>query len=449
MRIKFILPALTEAKSPFYRPIKYSLFPPLGLATLASLCGEEDEITITDEHIEEINYSDEPDLVCIQTYITNAFHAYEIGDCYRRRGIYVAMGGLHATTLPEEAKAHADTVLKGLGERAFPLFLKDLKNKCAKPFYEMGEVSLKELPLPRRDLLKRDCYLVPNSMVISRGCPNCCSFCYVSSFYEKGKSFYTCCIDRILKELDTLSGKHLYFLDDNLFADEKLCRELFREMRGMKKVFQGAVTVSSILKGNLIEEAYEAGFRSAFIGFESLSKENLIAENKSSNLNQNYKQAIRRLDNLGIMINGSFIFGMEHDTLDTFKETTEWAIESGITTATFHLMTPYPGTAIYKRMVTEGRIRSNNWNEYDTRHLVFEHPNMSKEEAEEGYRKAYVDFYRYGSIRRASGHHESAGMKRKHFVYAMAWKKMEPIWNLVIKQKLFPPARKILVRTLK
>lgn len=449
MRIKFILPALTEAKSPFYRPIKYSLFPPLGLATLAALCKDEDEITITDEHIEEINYNDQPDLVCIQTYITNARHAYEIGDYYRNRGVYVAMGGLHATTLPEEAKAHADTVLKGLGESSFPIFLEDLRNHRAKPFYEMGNVSLHDLPLPRRDLLKKDSYLVPNSMVISRGCPNGCSFCYVSSFYEKGKSFYTCRIDRILKELDTLKGRHLYFLDDNLFADEKLCRELFREMRGMKKVFQGAVTLSSVLKGDLIEEAYEAGFRSAFIGFESIRKENLILENKYSNLNQDYQKAIKRLDELGIMINGSFIFGMEHDTLDTFKETTDWAIESGITTATFHLLTPYPGTSLHNRMKEQGRITSENWNDYDTRHLVFNHPNMTKEEAEEGYHNAYREFYRFRNILEAAKQHESNHMKRKHFLYSCAWKRMEPMWNLIIKQKLFPPARSILVRTLR
>jgi len=145
VKIKFVLPALEESKSPYWRPIKYSLFPPLGLATLASLCDESDEIEIIDEHIEEINLNDEPNLVCIESYITNAHRAYEIADLYRKRGIKVAIGGLHATSLPAEAKNHADVVLLGLGESSFPKFLKDFKEGNSQEFYEQGEVSLDNL----------------------------------------------------------------------------------------------------------------------------------------------------------------------------------------------------------------------------------------------------------------------------------------------------------------
>jgi len=449
VKIKFILPALQEAKTPFWRPIKYSLFPPLGLATLAAFCSEEDEVSIVDEHIEELTYDDSPDLVCIQTYITNALHAYEIGDYYRQRGVYVAMGGLHATTLPVEAKAHADTVLLGIGETSFPLFLKELREGKPRQFYQTGTVCLDNLPLPRRDLLKRSHYLVPNSMVFSRGCPNQCSFCYVNSFFEKGKSFYTCKIDRILKELDTLPGKHLYFLDDNLFADKKLCKELFREMKSMNRVFQGAITVNSILEGDLIEEAYEAGFRSAFIGFESMNQENLMKARKHTNINQPYQTAVKRLDELGIMINGSFIFGMEEDNKDTFSKTVAWAIESGITTATFHILTPYPGTSLFRQMKEENRIQSFDWNAYDTRHLVFRHNRLTKEEMEYGYQTAYREFYRWNNIRKAAMNHEKVRMSLKHFTYAGAWKKFEPVWNFIVKQKLFPPARRILEKTLR
>jgi radical SAM superfamily enzyme YgiQ (UPF0313 family) len=177
MNIKFILPALLEAKSPYWRPIKYSLFPPLGLATLASLCSDQDTIQIVDEHVEELKLDDTPDLVCIETYITNSYRAYEIADHYRKAGSYVAIGGLHATTLPQEAKLHADTVFCGLGEQTFPRFLNDLKNKRPTSFYYADEVNFDNLPLPRRDLIKSEKYLVPNSMVFSRGCPNRCSFC--------------------------------------------------------------------------------------------------------------------------------------------------------------------------------------------------------------------------------------------------------------------------------
>lgn len=449
MKIKFILPALEESKSPFWRPIKYSLFPPLGLATLASFCKDSDELEIQDEHIENINIDDYPDIVCIETYITNAYRAYEIADHYRSRGVKVALGGLHATSLPEEAKSHCDFLFLGLAESSFNKFLEDFRNNNTQKIYKQGIIALDELPLPRRDLIKREKYLVPNSMVFSRGCPNRCSFCYVNSFYKHGKSFYTYKIDRILEELETLKGKHLYFLDDNIFADKKLSREIFKQMKGSNKLFQGAITISSILEDDTIELAHEAGFRSAFIGFESINQDSLKYANKRSNIGQNYKDAIKRLDEMGIMINGSFIFGLDSDTPDVFKATGEWAVQSGITTATYHILTPYPGTGIYEKMKSENRITTENWRLYDTRHLVFNHPNISKEHMEKGYKDAYTQFYKWGNIVRGSKEHEDIKMRLKHFTYAGAWKKFEPVWNFLIKNQLLPKARKALVRTLK
>lgn len=449
MKIKFILPALEEAKSPYWRPIKYSLFPPLGIAVLASFCSVDDDVSLADEHVCHLDTDDSPDLVCIETYITNAYRAYEIADLYRRRGIHVAMGGLHATSLPDEAEFHADTILCGLGESIFPEFLCDFKRKAAKRRYVAGDVNFNAIPLPRRDLIHRTKYLVPNSMVFSRGCPNRCSFCYVSSFYKGQKSFYTYKIDRILEEMESLPGRHLYFLDDNLFADRKLCRELFREMRGMRRLFQGAVTVKGVLDDDTIELAREAGFRSAFIGFESTNFQNLIQANKHSNMNQDYAKAIRRLDELGIMINGSFIFGLDYDTRDVFRTTTQWAIDSGISTATFHILTPYPGTKTYDDMAAAGRIRCTDWCRYDTRHLVFDHPTLSTGEMEEGYADAYREFYTWRNIGNAAQEHIHLRMRCKHLLYAGAWKRFEPVWNFVIKAGLLGESRRMLEQLLR
>jgi radical SAM superfamily enzyme YgiQ (UPF0313 family) len=166
-----ILPALTEATSPFFRPIKYSLFPPLGLATLAAYLGDDDEVTICDEHVEALRLDDEPDLVVIQVYITSARRSYEIADHYRRRGARVALGGLHVTSLPEEAAAHADHIFMGPGEDTWPQFLDDLRRGAPQPRYASHERTLAALPPIRRDLIKRHLYLVPNSIVVSRGCP--------------------------------------------------------------------------------------------------------------------------------------------------------------------------------------------------------------------------------------------------------------------------------------
>jgi radical SAM superfamily enzyme YgiQ (UPF0313 family) len=214
MKVKMILPALTEAKSPFWRPIKYSLFPPLGLATLAAYLNETDEVTLQDEHVEVLDLNDDPDLVVIQVYITSAYRAYEIADHYRSKGAYICLGGLHVTSLPEEAELHADTIFIGPGESTWPVFLKDFRRKSPQKKYVSEVRTLVDLPFPRRDLIKRNLYLVPNSIVVSRGCPHACDFCYKEAFFEGGKSFYTLTVDRALAEIESLPGKHLYFLDE-------------------------------------------------------------------------------------------------------------------------------------------------------------------------------------------------------------------------------------------
>ena len=183
--------------------------------------------------------------------------------------------------------------------------------------------------------------------MVTRGCPQHCDFCYKDAFFQGGRGFYTQQVDDALDEIDRLPGRHLYFLDDHLLGDRRFAESLFAGMRGMGRVFQGAATVDSILRGDLIERAAEAGLRSIFVGFETLTPENLQRSNKRQNLGRDYKAVADRLHSLGIMINGSFVFGMDDDDEDVFRRTVDWAVENGITTATFHIQTPYPGTRLH------------------------------------------------------------------------------------------------------
>lgn len=433
MKVKMILPALTEAESPFWRPIKYSLFPPLGLATLAAYLSPDDEIDLQDQHIEKLNLDDEPDLVVIQVYITNAYRAYRIADHYRDKGAYVILGGLHVTALPDEAALHADSIFLGPAEESFPRFLKDFRNKTPQKVYRSSIRTLQNMPVVRRDLIKRHKYLVPNSIVVTRGCPHHCDFCYKDAFYEGGKSFYTQLVDDALAEIDRLPGRHLYFLDDHLLGNKKFASELFEGMRGMNRVFQGAATIASILDGNLIEKAAEAGLRSVFVGFETFSPENLKMSNKKQNLARDYSEAVKRLHSLGIMINGSFVFGLDHDNKDVFKRTVDWGVQNAITTSTFHILTPYPGTRLFSDMEQARRITSRNWDLYDTCHVVYRTTNLSTRELEEGYNWAYNEFYSWSNIFEASWKHDSIKHKLKHLFYTGGWKKFEPLWNFLIK----------------
>lgn len=433
MKIKMILPALTEAKSSFLRPIKYSLFPPLGLATLAAYCSADDEIDLQDEHVEELQKDDEPDLVIIQVYITNAFRAYALADHYRAKGAYVCLGGLHVSSLPEEAMPHADSLFIGPGEDTFPQFLKDFRCNCPKKIYRNAERDIAAIPPIRRDLIKRSLYLVPNSIVVSRGCPHHCDFCYKDAFFEGGNSFYTQKTDAALAEIDRLPGRHLYFLDDHLLGHQRFATALFEGMKGMDRVFQGASTIDAILRGNLIESAAEAGMRSVFVGFETLSYSNLLQSNKRQNMGKDYELAIQRLHSLGIMINGSFVFGLDADGPDVFKRTVDWAVKNGLTTCTFHILTPYPGTRLYKEMEANGRILHKNWEQYDTRQVVYKTVGLNAEELKEGYDWAYRSFYSWNNIVKASLAHDRLKHMIKHFAYAGGWKKFEPLWNFMIK----------------
>ncbi|MBV8547101.1 MAG: B12-binding domain-containing radical SAM protein [Acidobacteria bacterium] len=443
-RIKLILPALTEATSPYWRPIKYSLFPPLGLATLAAYLDPSLQISLHDEHVEKLDLDDEPDLVIIQVYITNAYRAYKIADHYRARGAYVALGGLHVTSLPAEAAPHADTILLGPGEYTFPSFLHDLAAGTPRRRYESSVRTLQGLPPIRRDLIQRHRYLVPNSIVVSRGCPHHCTFCYKDGFFEGGRSFYTQAVDDALAEIARLPGRHLYFLDDHLLGNPRFARDLFRGMRGMGRVFQGAATVDSILRDDVIEEAAAAGLRSLFVGFETLSSASLAGAGKRQNLNRSYREVVRRLDNLGIMINGSFVFGLDGDDRDVFSRTVDWAVQSGLTTSTFHILTPYPGTALFTEMETQQRIATRNWDLYDTRNVVYRPTSMTPEELKRGYDWSYESFYRWRSIFNAASAHESIKHRLKHFFYSAGWKKFEPGWDLVIRIKQLSQMRPIL-----
>jgi radical SAM superfamily enzyme YgiQ (UPF0313 family) len=448
MKVKMILPALTEAKSPFWRPIKYSLFPPLGLATLASYLDDTDEVALQDEHVETLDLNDEPDLVIIQVYITSAYRAYEIADHYRGKGAYVCLGGLHVTSLPEEAELHADTIFIGPGEDTWPTFLHDLRANQPQKKYISRVRTLEELPFPRRDLIKRHLYLVPNSIVVSRGCPHVCDFCYKEAFFEGGKSFYTLRVDRALAEIESLPGKHLYFLDDHLFGNPHFASALFDGMTGMGRLWQAAGTVQSILKPGLLEKAVMSGLRSLFVGFETLNPTNLVQQHKYQNLNRDYSAAIRRLHDLGVMVNASFVFGMDDDNENVFNRTVEWAISQGIETATFHILTPYPGTALYKRVQAEGRITTANWNLYDTRHTVFRPKRLPAETLEAGYWHAYQEFYRWKNILRSSRVHERFTQQFRHIAYAGGWKKFEPMWDWVIRAKRVANLLPVLERVL-
>jgi radical SAM superfamily enzyme YgiQ (UPF0313 family) len=432
--ILFVLPALQEVMSQEFRQIKYSLFPPLSLLTIAGLVPADGyRLIVRDEHVEDVFVDEEVDLVVMTVYISSAARAYEISDHYRARGAKVLLGGIHPTTSPEEAAEHSDGVCLGPGESVFPQMLQDFECGRLRQYYHGHRArSASKVPLARRDLMNHSKYLVPNTVVASRGCPYNCDFCYKQSFW--GRNYYEFRpLSEIKRELDTFEHKFVFFLDDNLMGNRRKARKLFALLREYDFVWQAAASIDAAYTPGFLEQAYKAGCRSLFLGFESVSKANMESANKPQNWRYDYAEAIERFHDAGIMINGSFVYGFDEDDADVFSRTVEFAIQNKIETATFHILTPFPKTRLFARLEEEGRILHRDWDRYDTRHAVFQPRRMTPSQLEEGYWWSYKEFYSYGSILE-----RSTGLPNplKRFLYNVCWKKMDPIWDWAIRHNL-------------
>jgi len=445
-RLLLILAAVQRPGDRHFRLIKYSQFPPLSLMTIAGLTPDHWDITLRDEHVESSEVEGDFDVVGIQTYISSAPRAYELADRWRQRGAKVVLGGLHPTSLPHEAATHADAVCIGPAEPVWREILDDYEHNRLRTFYRGPcEGSASQVPLPRRDLMNPRAYLLRHTMVTSRGCPHACDFCYKSSFW--GPHYYEPRpIADVERELSLVDDGLVFFLDDNLLANRGHARALFEVLRGSGIVWQAAASLDVARDPGYLEEAYEAGCRSLFVGFESLSSENMRGNNKPVNAATDYAEACRRFHDAGIMINGSFVFGFDCDGPDVFERTVEFTIENKILTASFHILTPLPGTRAFERLEAEGRIRHRRWQRYDTNHAVFQPRRMTPEQLEAGHAFAKRAFGAWGSIL-----HRSLGLPgaAKRIAYNTAWMKVDPLWVAIIRSGLMPLANRLFQRILR
>jgi radical SAM superfamily enzyme YgiQ (UPF0313 family) len=216
----------------------------------------------------------------------------------------------------------------------------------------------------------------------------------------------------------------------------------------MGRIWQAAGTVKSVLEPGLVERAADAGLRSLFVGFETVNSGNLAERRKDQNIGRDYGAAVKRLHEAGVMVNASFVFGLDQDGPDVFDRTVEWAVGQGIETATFHIMTPYPSTGLWRQMEAEDRIVHRDWDLYDTRHVVYRPKGMSARELEDGYWRAYRDFYRWANIWRGSAAQRGTHERLRHLAYAGGWKKLEPAWDALIRSRRVVGALPLLEHTL-
>ncbi len=365
---------------------------------MAALTPEGHEVEILDESVEGIDFNRTPDLVGLTGMTAVAPRAYEIARRFRDRGSTVVMGGIHATACPREVRHHVDSVVLGEAEGLWPRLVSDLEAGELQPYYfhrERPEAA--RIPQPRRDLYRSSSYLTVNTMQVTRGCPYRCSFCAVSQFF--GQSYRFRPLENVLEEIDSLKGRLMVFVDDNIIGSPSYARRLFKEMRPLKKRWIGQASINIAEDEKLLDLARDSGCVALFIGFESLKEENIAGIGKAGiNRVDGYQELISRIHDRGINIEGAFIFGFEHDDTGVFQRTVDFAIENGLAAAQFGILTPLPGTKLYRRLMRERRITDYNWANYSISRVVFEPHCMRSELLQDGFNWAWRKFYSWPSI---------------------------------------------------
>ncbi|HHT9153438.1 MAG TPA: radical SAM protein [Candidatus Hypogeohydataceae bacterium YC40] len=385
MKLLLISPELKESIFSYTeKDVRSFWFPRLSLPVLAALTPPDVDVRLLDESIEKINFDEAVDLVGISVMTFLAPRAYEIASEFHHRGVKVVLGGIHPTAMPEEAKAHADSVVVGEAEGLWPRLIQDFQKGELKPFYRQnGLPSLENLPHPRRDLLKREAYLTANCLQASRGCPFGCELCSVTNFF--GNTYRLRPIKDVVKELESMPPGYTIFVDDNIAGSRKYSMELFEAIKPLGITWGGQSSIKLADDPELMKKAVESGCTALFLGIESLSQENLKKVRKGFNRVEKYKESIKKFLDNGINITTGMIFGFDGDDESVFERTLEFLEENKVTMSTPAILTPLPGTPFYRQMEKEGRIFDRNFEHYDGRHVTFYPKLMTPETLQEGY----------------------------------------------------------------
>jgi len=364
---------------------------------LAALTPPDVEVKITDENVDPIDFDEDIDLVGVTGMVMHASRAYEIAERFRQRNIPVVMGGPHASSLPFEAKKHADAVVIGEAEDVWEGLIEDLGKGSLKPFYKADAFcSLKGMPYPRRDLLRKEAYMTVNCVQTSRGCPHQCDFCHVTHFF--GKTYRCRPVEEVIEEVTRLEGDFIVFIDDNIAGNRQYAQDLFMRLKPLKKKWASQASLTLTRDPELLKLAAESGCVSLFLGMESLSPENLKEVHKGFNQVHQYVDAIRALHDHDIMIVAGLIFGLDHDDEGVFERTLRFCDTNRIELPSFFLLTPLPGTPLFQKMESEGRLLHKDWTKYNGATVVFKPKLMTEETLQRGFNWVCKEAYSWRSI---------------------------------------------------
>ena len=414
---------------------KHVLTPSLALTSIAAATPGEWEVSYWDENLLQgpPPWEPFPQVVGITVHLTFAERAYALADWYRRRGAKVVLGGLHVTSCPEEAAPHADALAVGEGVQLWRRILRDVESGTLERVYR-GDFRrpYREDSPPRRDLLPRESFLTTTSLVATRGCHNRCGFCYLATRGMR-MPYMVRDVEQVVEEFVRDGQPYAVFTDNNLGSQPDYLRRLCRALRPLEKIWSAATSLDVTDDPALVREMALAGCTGVFVGFESLHDRNIADACKKSPHPEDYARRVELFHRYGIQVNGSFVLGFDHDRPDVFEKTVRWIEENRLECATFHVLTPYPGTPLFARLEAAGRLLHRNWNLYDTAHVVFRPMHMSVEQLAEGYAWCYRRLFSHRSIWRRRP--RDMGAVVPYLAMSYLYKRSNFLWHMLIRHR--------------
>lgn len=415
---------------------KHVLTPTLALTSFAATTPDHWRIGYWDENLLDGRppFQPMPEVVGITVHLTFARRAFELAHWYRSRGSKVILGGLHVLSCPEECAPHANALALGDGVQLWPRILADIEHGELKSrYFATYENDYRDDPAPRRALLPRRSFLTTTSLIATRGCHNRCGFCYLAT---DGLRMPYRMRDpaQIAAEFEADNQPYGVFIDNNLGSRPEYLRRLCYALQPIRKIWSAAVSIDVTDDPTLIREMALAGCTGVFIGFESLSDENLADARKKTPRTDDYARRVKLLHDYGIQVNGSFVLGFDHDRKDVFEQTAEWVESNRLECATFHILTPYPATPLFRKMEAEGRLLHRDWSRYDTAHAVFQPKHMTPEELEQGYAWIYRRLFSHRSIWRRKP--EDWRAVAPYLAMSYLYKRSNRFWHLLIRNHL-------------
>ncbi len=415
---------------------KHVLTPSLALTSFAATTPDHWDVQYWDENLLKgpPPSAVTPEVVGITVHLTFAKRAFELAAWYRARGSKVVLGGLHVLSCPEECAPHADALAIGDGVQLWPRILADIESGGLKPTYQATyESDYRNDPAPRRSILPRRSFLTTTSLIATRGCHSRCGFCYLAT--EGLRIPYRMRDPRqVVEEFAAGNEPYAVFIDNNLGSNRAYLRELCEALRPLNKIWSAAVSIDVTDDPVLVRAMALAGCTGVFVGLESLSDANLVEARKKTPETADYARRVRLLHDNGIQVNASFVLGFDHDRKDVFVRTAEWVEANRLECATFHILTPYPKTPLFRQMEMEGRLLHRDWERYDTAHAVFRPKHMTPEELEEGYAWIYQRLFSHASIWRRRP--EDWRAVAPYLAMSYLYKRSNRFWHFLIKYDL-------------